>query len=323
MKDKSSNHFKLGIFVLIATTCLILGLYMIGNKKNVFHSAIKVSASFSDVGGLLPGNNVRFNGINVGTVAKVYATSDTTIRVDFTIDEDQVQFVSKNSIASIGTDGLLGNKIVNIGPGRPTVAPVKDGDVLASINPIQMDKAMRTLTQTNDNLEVISSNLKGVTEKINKSNTLWSLLSDTVLAQNIKNAIVTFKITGENTAMVTGDLRTIVREVKNGKGSLGALLMDTLLTYNLRQTIIKINSISDTVALITGDFKSFSGRLKRNEGAVGTLLTDTNFVHNLNSSMKNIKDASSNFNENLEALKVSWPFKKYFKQQKSSVKQKR
>ena len=87
MKEQTRNKVKLGAFVLMGTLFLILGLYFIGSKKNIFRSTISISASFNNVGGLMPGNNVRFNGINVGTVSKVYAISDTAIKVEFTIEE--------------------------------------------------------------------------------------------------------------------------------------------------------------------------------------------------------------------------------------------
>lgn len=313
MKQQSINKAKLGAFVLIATTFLILGLYFIGSKKNIFHSTINVSASFNNVNGLVPGNNVRFNGINVGTVSKVYAASDTAIKVDFTIDKSSTTFITKTAIASIGTDGLLGNKLINISPGKSGAQPVEEGSVLTSLNPVQMDNAMRTLVVTNNNLKVITDNLKDVSEKFNNDNSLWHLLTDTILAQNVQNAIVKFKLTGENTAIVTGDLSKIVKDIKAGKGSVGALLTDTSFSHKLNQTIVNINSISDSVAKISGDFKTISGNLKNGKGSIGTLLTDTTFVHNLNSSMINIKEGAGNFNENMEALRHSWPFKKYFR----------
>lgn len=318
MKEQSINKAKLGAFVLIATTFLILGLYYIGSKKNIFHSTIDVVTEFSNVNGLVPGNNVRFNGINVGTVSKVYAVADSLIRVDFTVDKELTKFISQNAIASIGTDGLLGNKLINIVPGKAGGKPVEEGNTLKSINPIQMDNAMRTLTMTNDNLKVITDNLKGVSEKLNNNNSLWKLLTDTILAENVKNAIVKFKLTGENTAIVSGDLSKIVKDIKSGKGSIGALLTDTSFAHQLNQTIVNIHSISDTVAIISGNFKSISSNLKNGKGSIGTLLTDTMFVHNLNKSLLNIKDGAGNFNEDMIALRHSWPFKKYFKKQEKA-----
>lgn len=318
MKEQKLSTIKLGAFVLIATTCLVLGLYYMGSKKNIFHSSISVSANFNNVGGLLAGNNVRFNGINVGTISKIYAISDTSIKVEFTIDEAIIQFISDKSIVSIGTDGLLGNKLLDISPSKEGSTKIKDGQTLNAVNPIQMDNAMRTLMVTNENLKVISANLKSVTEKFNNSNSLWHLLTDSVVAENVRNAIVSFKLTGNNSAILTGDLRSIVKDIKTGKGTIGSLITDTSLAVKLNQTIVNIKTISDTMALVSGDFKSLSQNLKNGKGSIGALLTDTTFIHNLNQSMINIKDASGSFNQNMDALKVSWPFKKYFKNKKKT-----
>jgi phospholipid/cholesterol/gamma-HCH transport system substrate-binding protein len=320
MKEQTINRAKLGFFVLGATTLLILGLYYIGSQKNIFHSTINVSANFKNVSGLMPGNNVCFNGINVGTVSKVYAVSDTAIKVEFTIDESSRKYIFKSSLASIGTDGLLGNKLINISPGAIGKSPIEEGDVLTVLNPIEMDYALRTLTITNDNLKVITDNLKHVTEKLN-TNSIWNLLSDSILAENIKNAVVKFKVTSDNSAIVTGDLKQIVQDIKIGKGSMGALLMDNSFSDKLNQTVVSINALSDSVAIITGDFRMVSQRLKNGEGSVGTLLTDTTFVHNLNMSLKTVNLGAGNFNDNMEALKQTWPLKRYFKkQQKAKLK---
>lgn len=317
MKEQTINRAKLGFFVLLATTLLILGLYYIGSQKNIFHSTITVTARFKNVSGLMPGNNVWFNGINVGTVSKVYAVSDTAILVEFTIDESSKKFISKNSVASIGTDGLLGNKLINISPGKVGFKSIEEGDELATLGPIEMDEALRTLTLTNANLKVITDNLKHVTEKLN-TNSIWNLLSDSILAENIKNAVVKFKLTSDNSAIVIGDLRQIVQEIKGGKGSIGALLMDNSFSDKLNQTVVSIDALSDSVAIITGDFRMVSQKLKNGEGSVGTLLTDTTFVHNLNMSLKTVNLGAGNFNDNMEALKHTWPLKRYFKKQEKA-----
>jgi phospholipid/cholesterol/gamma-HCH transport system substrate-binding protein len=322
MKEQTSNRIKLGFFVLVATTFLILGLYYIGSKKNIFHSSIKVSATFSNVDGLMSGNNVHFNGINVGNVSKVYSISDTAIKVEFTIDEKAVQFISKDAIASLGTDGMLGNKLINVAPGKGSATPVEDGDVLSSVNPIQMDNIFRTLTGTNENLKIITDNLKGVSEKFNASTALWSLLTDTTLVDNVKAAVINFKLTGSNTAVITGDMTKFFKNVESGKGSIGALLTDTTFTSKVNQIIVNFESVSDSLAIISGNFQNLTNKLQNGEGSIGTLITDTTFVHSLNQSMENIKSGAGNFNENMEALKHSWPFKKYFKKIKKEIKKK-
>jgi len=322
MKEQSINKVKLGFFVLTGTILLILGLYYIGSKKNLFHSTITVSANFNNVEGLMSGNNVRFNGIDVGTVSKVFATSDSTITVEFTIDKGVTEYITQNAVASIGTDGLLGNKLINIFPGKGTrhAEPLQDGSIIKTVNPIQMNTALRTLSDTNDNLKEISQNIKSISEKFNSNNTLWRLLTDTLLIENLKNTLVHIQLTSDNTAIITGDLSKMVQSVKSGKGTVGALLTDTSIYHKLNQTIVNIHSITDSLAYISGDLRHISRNVKNGEGAVGTILMDTTFVHNLNQSMVNIKNGSKGLDDNMEALKHSVFLRHYFKKKEKQEK---
>jgi phospholipid/cholesterol/gamma-HCH transport system substrate-binding protein len=320
MIKQTQNRVKLGVFVVMATFFLILGLYYIGSKKNLFTTTITVSTNFDDVGGLMQGNNVRFNGINIGTITKVYPISDTLIRVDFTIDESKTKFITKNAITSIGTDGLLGNKLINISPGKKSNQSIKEGDILQSMKPLQMTSALRTLITTNENVEIISENLKNVSQKLTTDNTLWQLLNDPAIANNVKNAIVNFKLTGTNSAIITGDLSAIVKDIQSGKGSIGALLMNTNFSDKLNQTVVKIEAISDSAAILTGNFNTIAEKMNDEKGTLITLLSDTTFIHNFSLSLENIKDGTKGFSDNMEALKHSIFLKKYFKKKLKSKK---
>jgi phospholipid/cholesterol/gamma-HCH transport system substrate-binding protein len=77
-------------------------MYFIGAKQSLFSSTIKVTAAFHTVDGLMPGNNVRFAGIDVGTVEKVDIQSDSSVLVTMLIEEGSVNYIYKNAIASIG-----------------------------------------------------------------------------------------------------------------------------------------------------------------------------------------------------------------------------
>ena len=118
--------------------------------------------------------------------------------------------------------------------------------------------------------------------------------------------------------MIAGDLNNIIKDVKSGKGAAGKILTDSLFSKKLNQTMANIQSISDSVAVISSDFKSVSKKINQGNGAIGALLNDTAMVNNLNKSLINLKDGTGGFNENMEALKYSWPFKKYFRKQKKS-----
>lgn len=313
-----SKNIKVGVFVLIGTGLLIIALYLIGTKQNLFGSTFELQANFKNVNGLMPGNNVRFTGIDVGTVKSVEIINDSTVNVIMII-EDKVQvFIKKNAVAIVGTDGLMGNKLINISSSDINAPIVKNGDTIISINSIGTDAMMRTLDVSNQNIRDITEDIKKIASRLNKPNTLWTILGDTTVAENLRQAIVNINNTGEKASLIAGDLRGIIIEVKSGKGTVGKLLRDTLFSQKLNKTMVNIQSISDTFAIISSNLKTVSEKLKDGNGAIGTVFSDTAFKNNLNLSMLNIKYSATNFNENMEALRYSWPFKKYFKKQKKT-----
>ncbi len=323
MNKEIRNNIVLGLFVIIGVILLVVAIYFVGSKKNMFSSTFKVVAVFNEVNGLQIGGNVRLKGIDIGTIKSVQIINDSTVVVIMHIETQVKPFLKKNAIASIGTDGLMGNKILNLRNGKLFSEPVRENDTLETIPPLESDEILRTLSMTNDNVKFITDGLKKMTDKINNSNSLWSLMSDTAIAENLKQAIVSIKLTGSSSAVITGDLSSIVQNVRSGKGLVGALLTDTTFSPKLKQTIVGIKFVSDSMAMISGDLRSVSQKIKNGSGAIGTLLMDTAFVHNLNKSIENIKNGAGGFNENMEALKHSIFLRKYFKKKaKENMKKK-
>jgi phospholipid/cholesterol/gamma-HCH transport system substrate-binding protein len=321
MEKETSKNIRLGLLVTIGTVFLIIAMYLIGDKQNLFGSTSRITATFRNVNGLAIGNNVRFGGINVGTVESIEIANDTTISVVMLIQNEAMQHIKKNALASIGTDGLMGNKLININSAETSAEPIEDGDKIKSMKPIETDEMLRTLNRTNEDIAVIVKNLKLITSKVNSPNSLWSILMDTVIANNLKQAVVNVKLTSSRSAIVVGDLSSIVKDVKAGKGSVGALLTDTTFASDMKQTIVNIRIVSDSLAYLTGDFRKIADKINKGDGAIGTLLTDTTFVHNLNQSMINIKKGSKGFDESMEAAKRSILLRSYFKKKEKKEKE--
>ena len=103
------SNVKLGFFVIAGLLFLILLLYMIGRNESMFGDYFRLKARFHNVQGLNSGNNIRFSGIQVGTVKKVKILNDTLIEVDLLIESKMKNYIHKNAIVSITTDGLMGN----------------------------------------------------------------------------------------------------------------------------------------------------------------------------------------------------------------------
>ncbi|MGE5520594.1 MAG: MlaD family protein, partial [Candidatus Dadabacteria bacterium] len=117
MKTTASQKTRIGLFTVAGILVLLIGIFIIGKKKNLFGDTFHVFGTFNNVGGLQEGNNILFSGINVGTVDQISIVSDALIRVDMTMKSMIKPFLKSNSIASIGSDGLMGDKLITIVPG--------------------------------------------------------------------------------------------------------------------------------------------------------------------------------------------------------------
>jgi len=132
MKATASQKTKIGIFTFVGLVVLVLIVFFIGNQKNLFSSTFGVYGTFKNVNGLQVGNNVRFAGINVGVVQNITIVTDSSVRVDLTLNNDVKKFIKTDSKISIGSDGLMGDKLVVIAPGGiKSTTPVSAGGQLA------------------------------------------------------------------------------------------------------------------------------------------------------------------------------------------------
>jgi phospholipid/cholesterol/gamma-HCH transport system substrate-binding protein len=194
MKNKSGNKMKLGIFVSIVTALLTVGVYFIGKKQQMFGSTFHISGIFKDVSGLEVGNNVRFSGINVGVVKGIQQITDTTVRVDMIIDEKTRKFIKKNAKAMVGSDGLMGNKIVSIIPGTIGDHELSNNDTIETAQTVNIDDILIKLRKTSDNSANITGDLAFIIKNIRDGKgTIGKLFSDTAFAQNVDDALVNIK----------------------------------------------------------------------------------------------------------------------------------
>lgn len=310
--EKSTNQkIKLGIFVIIGSLFFIIAIYFIGNKKDMFNETIQISAVFKNVNGLQHGNNVRFSGINVGTVKKIIIVNDSLIKVDMLIEEDIASHIKKDAMASIGSDGLVGNMIVNIIPGKKSNEMVKDGDVILSENKASTDEILKTINSTSENAKLITDNLVKITNQINsKKGTIGMLINDTVMSDDLKQTIYNLKVTTQSTSKSMDNLNKIINDLNNKDNVVGAL-KDTITGRKIKMIIVNLEKSSEQIN------KTITN-LKDGKGALNYLSNDPKLVKQIDSTMVNLNQASSKLNENLEALKHNFFFRGYFKKQEKA-----
>jgi phospholipid/cholesterol/gamma-HCH transport system substrate-binding protein len=194
MKKAAANKIRLGVFVSIGITLFIAAIYLIGQRQQLFSKTFRVSGVFTDIGGLQVGNNVRFSGINVGIIAAINQHTDSTVLVDMVILEDSRKFIKKNAIAMIGSDGLMGSKLVLLTPGTAGQKVIADNDIIGTHQGVSTDEILQSLKITSDNAARITSDLAIVMQTIREGKgTLGKLLMDSTLGENVDQALVNIR----------------------------------------------------------------------------------------------------------------------------------
>jgi phospholipid/cholesterol/gamma-HCH transport system substrate-binding protein len=261
---------RLGLFILGGLMIFAIAIFLIGRQKNLFNPVFKVTADFYNVSGLQVGNNVRFSGINVGTVDNIRIINDSTVRVDMMIRKSVQQFIKTDSETGIGSEGIIGDRVVIIAQGTNEAPIVHSGQHLASNEPVETDAIIVSLQASALNAEVITKQLAEIMVNINTGQgTLGMLIKDSAIADNISQTIENFKkssegldetieatkenvfafmeslkVTASKSEIASNQLGEIMVKINSGQGALGMLIQDTVMAGNLNQTIINLNSSS-------------------------------------------------------------------------------
>jgi len=186
--------FRLGLFIIVGIALFVLGIFIIGKQKNLFNPVFGLIANFQNVSGLQVGNTIRFSGINVGTVDDIQIINDSTVKVKMLIKKDVQKFIKVDSRASIGSEGIIGDKVVVISQGNGSEKVVKNNQLILANEPIETDAIMRSLQVTADNAALASDDIAGIVAKINNGQgTLGRLIQDKEMADNINKTIFNMK----------------------------------------------------------------------------------------------------------------------------------
>src|ERR1700743_995351 len=208
MKTTSGQKIKIGVFAMAGLVVLVLAIFLIGNKKSLFSATFNVHGMFKNVNGLQVGNNVRFAGINVGVVEDIQIITDSAVKVTLTLNQPVRKFIKKDAKLSIGSDGLMGDKLVVIAPGGGTSnEQVNPGEQLAVVNPLDVDKIINKFTKIADNAGDLVEGLAGIVKKVNSGKgSIGRLLNNDKMAKDMENTVNQAKTTMANVHTTTSTL---------------------------------------------------------------------------------------------------------------------
>jgi phospholipid/cholesterol/gamma-HCH transport system substrate-binding protein len=318
MGKQQQSNLKLGAFIIAGFVVFLFFIVMVSKKKNLFGSEFELKTHFSNLNGLTRGDNVLFSGLQAGSVRRITITDDTTIEVDLAIDDNLRSFIPKNTTAAVITDGFVGDKIVNLIPGKGVTAHVKDGDVLQPAFALNKDEVLKTLSKTNNNIEIITEILKNRIIKVDTS-ALINLLGNRKIAVDVLSTLDNLNAASARTKDLAVSLNELVNYMRHGDGSLGVLLTDTSMAGELKAAVSALKATAIGSSHATNQINDMIGGLRQDieagGGTLHVLLKDTAAANNLSKSMENIKNGTYSFSEDMEALKHNFFLRGYFRRQ--------
>jgi len=294
--DVHTEKFKvrLGLFIAGSSMLFFLAIFLIGKQKNLFNPVFKLTSTFKNISGLQVGNNVRFSGIIVGTVDNIRIINDSTVMVDMSIKKNVNQFIKSDCTVTIGSEGLIGDKLLIITQGSVDAPLAKNGQQLASKEPVELDAIISNLQVTAVIAQTISKQIEELMSNINsRKGTLGRLIQDSSVVYNLDQTLISLKNSSkrldENMDLATKNLLASL-QVSAANTETGS--------KQLAEIMLKINS---------------------GNGTLGRLINDTTIIQNLEQIMVNLKKGSESLDEDLNAVRENILLREYFKKKEAEA----
>jgi phospholipid/cholesterol/gamma-HCH transport system substrate-binding protein len=232
--NKPKFKVRLGLFIIGGTVIFLIALFIIGEKKNLFDPVFKLTTNFYNVSGLEVGSNIRFSGITVGTVDNIKIINDSTVQVDLLIKKSVQEFIKEDCQAAIGSEGIIGDKIMVISQGSANSPMARNGQHIESKEPIETDAIMASLQKSSVSVETITNQLADIMTKVNSGHgTLGRLINDVTIAQDLSESTVNLKNSSKQ-------ISEILVDINSGHGALGMVIRDSTIANDLAQTMLNL-----------------------------------------------------------------------------------
>ena len=324
----SSRNYVVGLFVLVGILLFAVGLFMIGDRRKLFSKDFEVVAEFKELGGLQDGANVKVGGMDAGEVVDIEVPPQPQgkFRVRMRVLEKLHPVVRTDSVATIQTEGVLGNKFLKIDQGTPAGLVAPFGSTIPSREPFDFADLMQ---QIRDTVDQVKGKMDGVFASISSTSENANELILSVRG-DVENIIATSK-------KVSDDVQVITAGVRAGRGTVGRLFNDEkvadsasrafrdfekaagntrdisqqfthiLSEFQERKIIEEMEQTVKNIRQLTGQAKDAFADFQA-KGGTGDGVTE-----NLTRTISDAREAMSDLAENTEALKRSFFFRGFFK----------
>ncbi|UEG51987.1 MlaD family protein [Mucilaginibacter daejeonensis] len=313
--------FWVGLFIFVGLIIFIVAIFTLGSQQKSFVKGLHLKARFENVSGLIKGNNVWFSGVKVGTIKNIVFSGTNQVDVEFNVDQAVQQYIHKDGVASIGSEGFIGNKIITIDGGSATAPVIQDGDMMNSKGMLSTDEIMATLQKNNQNLLEITTNFKSLSKDLVDGKGLaGSLMSDERLASRFKGIVENLETTTQRTSVMAEELGRFGRKMNTKGGLADKMLTDTAVFANLQRSADNFKAMTQKANVLVDNLNNASNKLNTTNSPIGVLLNDQKKAEELKSTLGYLHESSIKLNDDLEAVQHNFLLRGFFKNREKEKK---
>ena len=300
-----------GVFVLLGIIFFLGGILMVGNLHETFKNKMEVVSLFDDVNGLQKGNNVWFSGVKIGTVSSLHFYGKSQVEVRIKIETKTQQYIRRDAMVKISSDGIIGNKILIIYGGTSTSQMIQEGDTLGVEKTFSTEDMINTLQENNKNVLAITKDFKVISKTLAAGEgTIGKLLKDDAVYANINAATASLKLASVKADQLVGSLNTFSTGL-NKKGTLAnELTTDTIVFKSVKASVRQLQQMADTASSLIANLKQAG---TNPNSPIGVLLRDEASGTRLKETIKNLESGSQKLDEDLKAAQSNFLLRGYFK----------
>jgi phospholipid/cholesterol/gamma-HCH transport system substrate-binding protein len=241
MRRKIDIEIKAGIFLCIGLVVVMLSILFMGGTKSIFEQHVRFYVDVPDAGGLAKGSMVRSGGLKIGRVEDItFSENYESVRVTLLISKDMASRVREDSTVRFQTQGVLGDKLLEVSAGSAERPPLAEGGVIAAEMGKDFNSVLAEGTSAVQLLKENLANLKVLTGALSKKNQMENIMKDlTETSSNLKDISKQMKTSNAMAELgqTMKNLRVVSERVKNGEGTVGALFSDATLYEDLKNLI--------------------------------------------------------------------------------------
>lgn len=250
---QAASQVRVGLVIIVSLIVLIFGTYQVGRLFDVFASRYPLIMLVENAGGVMPGAPVTLAGQRVGQVSEVQfipvheRVGSANIRIRLGVNRDIQDQIREDSRAALRTQGLLGDRFIDISPGSPATRILEAGDTIVAEPPLDIEVVLETARRTLDHVQAIAGDLQATTASLAAGEgTVGALLTDDRLYERMTAA--------------SGELAVLVNTLNGADGTLSRLIHDPAMYERMEAALVRVDSLA--------------GAVLAGEGTLGRLMMD-------------------------------------------------